>query len=65
MIPKDNTINPLGTDPTLILFVCEHLPLTTARDVNFVADPALENQFCLIISYQFTTGSISVKTLSI
>ena len=50
VVPEHDAVDPFVADPTLILLVCQHMPLAAPRDVNFVADPALEDQLPVIIS---------------
>ncbi len=50
LIPEDDAVDPLVADPTLVLLICQHLPLAASWDVDLMADPALEDQLLVIIS---------------
>lgn len=50
VVPEDNAVDPFVADPTLVLLICQHMPLAASGDVNLVAYPALEDQLLVIIS---------------
>ena len=51
VVPEHDAIDPFVADPTLILLVCQHMPLAAPGNINLVTDPALEYQLLVIISY--------------
>ena len=50
VVPEHDAVDPFVADPTLILLVCHHLPLSAPGNINLVTDPALEDQLLVIIS---------------
>jgi len=50
VVPEHDTVDPFVADPTLILLVCQHMPLSASGNINLVTDPALEDQLLFIIS---------------
>jgi hypothetical protein len=58
LIPEDEGVDPLVADPALVLLVGQHLPLAAARDVQLVADPALEDEFLVHIGEPFISAFV-------